>query len=60
MAMDAPLILTATGSEAAAKAYVQGNGIKAGSVLGGEGLIGDEVAMTLFDATSVEVIRVNK
>ena len=60
MAMDAPLILTTTGKETVAKAYLQDMDIEEGTVLGGEGLISDEVVKTLFDANAVAVIRVDK
>ena len=48
-AMGAPMILTATGSEAAADAYASENGITSGIVLGGNGLISDGSCQKIFD-----------
>lgn len=47
-AKNAPLILTQTNKTDAAKAYVQGEGIKTGAVLGGAGLISDEATKDVF------------
>ena len=48
MSMDAPLILTCTGREAAAKAYAESNGIYEGIVLGGNILIDDTTVGNIF------------
>ncbi len=50
MSMDAPLILTATGSEKAATAYMELYGINDGVVLGGPSLISDASAKSIFKA----------
>ena len=55
MTMDAPLILTKTGKQAAAKGYMQANGITSGVVLGGASLIDDATAKDIFGATAVIV-----
>ena len=55
MTMDAPLILTKTGKQAAAKGYAQANNIKAGAVLGGASLIDDATAKDIFGAIEVIV-----
>ncbi len=55
MTMDAPLILTKTGKQTAAKTYMQANGIKSGAVLGGASLIDDATAKDIFSATEVIV-----
>ncbi len=47
-AMNAPMILTATGKEDAAAAYVNQQGITSGYVLGGAALISDEAVKTVF------------
>lgn len=47
-AMGAPLILTATGSEAQAAAYTAEKGITSGYVLGGAGLISDNSCQMIF------------
>ena len=46
--MDGPIILTGTGTETAAKTYVQENGITNGIVLGGEKLISDNSVRLIF------------
>lgn len=54
-ALGAPLLLTATGSESAAAGYTWEQGITAGYVLGGKGLISDETVDSLFtDRTNCE------
>ncbi len=53
MTMDAPLILTKTDKQAAAKAYVQANNIKSGAVLGGASLINDKTAKDIFSADKI-------
>ncbi|MBR5806848.1 MAG: leucine-rich repeat protein [Oscillospiraceae bacterium] len=55
MTMDAPLILTKTGKQAAAKGYMQAKGIESGAVLGGASLIDDATAKDIFGATEVIV-----
>ena len=60
MAMDAPLILVSASKQAGAVEYIESNSIKAGAVLGGSGVVGDEVAMNLFDTNSIDVESVNK
>ena len=49
--MDAPLILTMTKFEDQAAAYVQGEGITKGAVLGGTGLISDEAVLKIYGQT---------
>ena len=56
MSKNAPLILTATGKEAAAVKYLNDNDIKVGAVLGGESLISDEVVAKIFELESVDEI----
>ena len=46
--MDAPLLLSAIGNEAAAAQYVTANPMQDGFVLGGPTLIGDEGANKIF------------
>jgi len=53
-AVGAPLILTKDG-KSEAPGYTTGNNITSGYVLGGDGLISDEFAKTIFQA--VEIIR---
>ncbi len=53
-AMNAPLILTKTGNQSAAKSYVQRNNIKNGTVLGGASLIDDNTAMDIFGVTEIK------
>ncbi|MBR5806845.1 MAG: cell wall-binding repeat-containing protein [Oscillospiraceae bacterium] len=53
MTMDAPLILTKTGKQAAAKGYMQAKGIESGAVLGGASLIDDATAKDIFGATEI-------
>lgn len=48
MSLDAPLVLTATGSETTAAYYTKGEGIYSGVVLGGPGLISDGAVNTIF------------
>ena len=55
MAMDAPLILTKTDRQSAAKNYIQNKNIKNGAVLGGASLIDDDTAMDIFDADKITV-----
>lgn len=52
MSMDAPLILTRTGKETAAKDYAEANEIHSGVVLGGEGLIDDKTVENVFGRLS--------
>lgn len=47
--LKAPLILTATGKEAAASEYAEKAGVTNGVVLGGSGLISDETARKIFE-----------
>lgn len=49
-AMNAPLILTKSGQQSAAKDYVQRNGISNGAVLGGAALIDADTAMDILVA----------
>lgn len=56
--MKSPLILTATGSESQAAAYAKAKGIKSGYVIGGEGLISDTSARTIFQITGSNVVKV--
>lgn len=56
--MNAPLILTMTGYEDAAAAYIQGSGICDGLVLGGTGLISDPAVRKVFDMTENDPIAV--
>ncbi len=49
-AMKAPLILTKSGKQSAAKDYVQRNGISNGAVLGGAALIDADTAMEILGA----------
>lgn len=51
-AQNAPLLLTKTGSEAAADAYTEEMGIRSGTVLGGEGLISDQACSEIFSAAA--------
>ena len=46
--MNAPLLLTMTGYEAVATAYVADAGIETGIVLGGEKLISDDSIRAIF------------
>ena len=56
-AMNAPLILTATGNEAAAVAYAEAQGITSGIVLGGGKLISDDSVRVIFAMeTDAEII----
>ena len=48
LTMNAPLILTMTGYETAAEAYIRGEGISRGTVLGGKSLISDDSVRYLF------------
>lgn len=50
--LDAPLILTRTGKEAAAKEYASANGIHKGIVIGGPGLISNAAAGNVFGRIS--------
>ncbi len=52
MSMNAPLILTKTGKQSAAKDYVQNNDIENGIVLGGASLIDDSTATDIFTPES--------
>ena len=48
MALNAPLILTADGKETVATEYMYENDIQTGLVLGGESVISDDTALTVF------------
>lgn len=58
VSMNAPLILTQTGSETAATAYVKDNHLINGTVLGGTRLISDKAVRTIFDLDADDVIVV--
>ena len=47
--LNAPLILTMTGKETEASAYVRNEEIHSGYILGGPGLISDQAAKTIFN-----------
>ena len=49
---DAPLILTMDHYEARAAEYIQGQGVKAGTILGGSALISDDGIRQIFDLDS--------
>lgn len=53
MSKNAPLILTATGKEAAAVEYMRNNSIGIGAVLGGDTLISDDVVEEIYDVPSI-------
>ncbi|MBQ8663909.1 MAG: cell wall-binding repeat-containing protein, partial [Eubacterium sp.] len=55
LSKNAPLILTATGKEANAVTYTKNNSISAGAVLGGAGLISDEVVMEILDTSEINI-----
>ena len=55
MSKNAPLILTATGKEAAAVEYMNKNNIGIGAVLGGDGLISDEAVEAIYGVPSISV-----
>lgn len=55
-ALDAPLILTATGKITAAAEYTDDYAIDKGYVLGGTGLISDSAARTIFNKSSNNTI----
>lgn len=59
VSMDAPVILTVPGKEAAAAAYVQEQGIQSGVILGGTARITDESARTVFklDADAEIIVK---
>ncbi|MBQ4583153.1 MAG: leucine-rich repeat protein [Oscillospiraceae bacterium] len=57
-AMKAPLVLTASGKEAAAAAYAKEQGITSGVILGGSGLISDKAVRTIFQMQSDDVIKI--
>lgn len=54
--LGAPLILTATGKEAAAVSYATKAGIQSGYILGGTGLISDAAANRIFGRDAKETI----
>ena len=56
-AMKEPLVLTASGKEAAAAAYAKEQGITSGVILGGSGLISDKAVRTIFQMQSGDVIK---
>ena len=55
--MGAPLLLTNSGMEAVANAYIQKTGIEAGCVLGGSAVITDETAKAVFGLPENAVIE---
>ena len=57
-AMKAPLVLTASGKEAAAAAYAKEQGIGSGVILGGSGLISDKTVRTIFQMKSSDIIKI--
>ncbi|MBQ4578981.1 MAG: leucine-rich repeat protein [Clostridia bacterium] len=56
-AMKAPLVLTASGKEAAAAAYAKEQGITSGVIFGGNVLISDKAVRTIFQMQSGDVIK---
>ncbi len=56
-AMKAPLVLTASGKEAAAAAYAEEQGITSGVIFGGSGLISDKAVRTIFQMQSGDIIK---
>ena len=56
-AMKAPLVLTASGKEAAAASYAKEQGITSGVILGGSGLISDKAVRTIFRMQSGDAIK---
>ena len=57
-AMKAPLVLTASGKEAAAAAYAKEQNITSGVIFGGSGLISDKAVRTIFQMQSSDVIKI--
>ena len=57
-AMGAPLLLTNAGAEAAAKTYVETNGITKGLILGGTASVSDETVRTIFQMAEADEIVV--
>ncbi len=57
-AMKAPLVLTASGKEAAAAAYAKEQCIGSGVIFGGSGLISDKAVRTIFQMKSSDVIKI--
>ena len=55
--LGAPLLLTNSGKEAVANAYIKEAGIEAGYVLGGSAVITDETAKAVFGLTENAVIK---
>ena len=55
MSKNAPLILTATGKEAAAVEYMNKNNISIGAVLGGDSLISDEAVEEIYGVPSISI-----
>ncbi len=55
MSKNAPLILTATGKEAAAVEYMNKNNISIGAVLGGDSLISDEAVEAIYGVPSISI-----
>ena len=55
MSKNAPLILTATGKEAAAVEYMNKNHIGIGAVLGGDSLISDEAVEAIYGVPSISI-----
>ncbi len=58
MSMDAPLILSAGGSEGAASAYMKKCDITSGAVLGGPGILSDSTVQKIFNLESESAIKV--
>ena len=55
--MGAPLLLTNSGKEEIANAYIVENGIEGGYVLGGSAVIADETAKAVFGLSEEAVIK---
>ena len=58
--IDAPLILTKGGKDAAAAAYAKENGIKSGYIMGGTTLIADKTAKNIFSMAASDTIKIVK
>ena len=55
--MGAPLLLTNSGTEEVAFAYIQKTGISAGCVLGGSAVVTDETAKAVFGLPDAAIIE---
>ena len=55
MSKNAPLILTATGKQDTAKAYMKAKGIGSGMVLGGDILISDDAVKEIYGISSIVI-----